>query len=33
MDGYEALAAITAAEESARSGTFVTCDRRIPADC
>jgi predicted dehydrogenase len=30
MDGYESMAAIAAAEESASGGGFITCDRRIP---
>jgi predicted dehydrogenase len=30
MDGYESAAAIAAAEESARAGRFIVCERGIP---
>jgi predicted dehydrogenase len=32
MDGYESMVAIAAAEESARVGGFIACERRIPVD-
>ena len=32
LDGYESIAVIAAAEESARAGTFVACERGIPVD-
>jgi len=32
IDGYESMAVIASAEESARSGGFIACERSIPAD-
>ena len=32
MDGYESIAVIAAAEESARVGGFIACERRVPVD-
>lgn len=32
MDGYASIAAIAAAEESARAGGFIACERGVPVD-